>query len=74
MQRAFDRGWPIYFDGVWKYEDGKPLSDRPCARCGRPPVNGMDACLGHLDGVVAACCGHGVEPGYVLRETDSKRS
>jgi hypothetical protein len=74
MIRAFDRGWPIHWDGVWRYEDGEPLSDRPCARCGKPPTpEGHDACLGHLDGVVAACCGHGVAEPYVLRETQPKR-
>jgi len=37
-------------------------SSRPCARCGKPPtIEGHDACLGHLDGVDGACCGHGRE-------------
>lgn len=35
--------------------------DRPCIRCGNPPTpEGYDACLGHLEGVKSACCGHGV--------------
>ena len=37
----------------------------PCPKCGwRPLESGEDACLGHLPGVVNACCGHGGE-GYV---------
>ena len=38
----------------------------PCTRCGEPPTKeGYDKCLGHLPGVTAGCCGHGVEPGYI---------
>lgn len=31
----------------------------PCKRCGKPPVNGHDACIAGLPGVEFACCGHG---------------
>lgn len=46
-----------------------------CARCHRVMEDGPDACIGLLDGVAFACCGHGVtrrayvafgEPGSVL--------
>lgn len=45
----------------------------PCAKCKKLPIpistdtgTGIDACFGGLvDGVHAACCGHGVSPGYV---------
>jgi hypothetical protein len=37
-----------------------------CTRCQKPPTReGHDQCLGRLPGVTAACCGHGVEPGYI---------
>lgn len=67
---AFQRGHPIVYLGHrWVYaDDGSSISvERPCVRCGRMPTEeGYDACLGHLPNVRAACCGHGVEPGYAL--------
>lgn len=60
------RGWPIEFkDGEWYFSDtGKPTEstwrDRPCGYCGLPPTpEGHDGCLGTLEGVANACCGHG---------------
>lgn len=29
-------------------------------------ARGYAACLGHIDGVISACCGHGVEKGYIM--------
>ncbi len=66
------RGHPA----TWVYRDTWEevgAWDRPCARCGRPPIAaegqvGYDACLGHIPGAVSACCGHGVEGPYVLFE------
>lgn|GEM_PF-4811035 len=57
----------------WTYADsGEPVGDgntRPCPKCGRlPNADGSDPCLGHLPGMRAACCGHGVEPPYILTE------
>ena len=26
------------------------------------------ACIGHLEGVTSACCGHGVEHGYIIKD------
>lgn len=46
----------------WLWRDtGEPANwDRACASCGQPrTVEGHDACLGTLGGVVNACCGHG---------------
>jgi len=41
----------------------------PCPRCGKKPTkDGHDPCIANLPGVVAACCGHGVETGYVMFE------
>ena len=71
MQTAYIRGHLIKYEGGrWIYEDGVPVEqeERPCAKCGRPPTpEGHDACLGYIEGAVAACCGHGVEDGYILR-------
>ena len=40
-----------------------------CGPCGRERVLGQpDPCLGLLPGVAAACCGHGLDRGYVLFE------
>ena len=49
-------------DGTnWRYADGEPFDDsRPCLYCGRmPTAEGCDACIGHIPGAIAACCGHG---------------
>lgn len=63
------------------YDDGTPIADkeentvyRPCPRCkGLPSDKGYDFCLKQgLPGVKYACCGHGVEPGYILFENGSK--
>jgi hypothetical protein len=45
----------------------RPTRKRPCAKCGlkRPP-SGHDPCIENLPGVGQACCGHGIEEGYVV--------
>ena len=61
----------IYRNNRREYEDGIALSqeERPCARCGRMPTKeGYDACLGYIEGATSACCGHGIEEGYVVYE------
>jgi len=73
MYACYHRGHFVVLDGdVWRYEDGTAVDDdpdRPCPRCGRPPLpTGEDACLGHIDGASAACCGHGVTEPYVMKE------
>lgn len=41
----------------------------PCPKCGHyPDDNGNDYCLGQLPGVIHACCGHGVDEGYIMFE------
>jgi len=74
---TFVRGNAIYWivpENRYVYADGTPYDpdhDRPCVHCGRLPTpEGYDACLGHLPGVKAACCGHGVLDGYVMRENE----
>lgn len=57
--------------GKWQYEDtGEEIENnyRSCVRCGRDNINGDDACLGHLPSVKFACCGHGVNDGYIWFE------
>ena len=72
MVKSYSRGHEIFFDGsIWRYCDNdNPLDseERPCKRCGKmPTAEGYDACLGHIEGAVSACCGHGVEPSYVVK-------
>lgn len=57
----------------WYYADTGEFIDldheRPCTLCHKPPTHeGYDACLGELPGVLNACCGHGVEDGYIHYE------
>jgi hypothetical protein len=67
---SHSRGHTIYHDGeFWRYQDtNEELNDqRPCTFCGLPPTEeGDDACLGHIKGVIGACCGHGIADGYIL--------
>lgn len=40
---------------------------KSCAKCGRFVANNEpDPCIGRLDGVLSACCGHGEQDGYVM--------
>ncbi|MCO1599839.1 hypothetical protein [Desulfosporosinus nitroreducens] len=70
MITSHQRGHLIkYIDGAWVYADTNEsiTTERPCARCGRPPTHeGHDECLGIIDGATSACCGHGVEDGYTV--------
>ena len=61
----------IWKDGEWEYEDGEvPIDEeRPCVKCGEMPTEkGHDPCIAGLPGVENACCGHGVQRGYVSFE------
>lgn len=70
MIYSYIRGNKIqYKHGQWQYMDGVPIykEERHCTRCGKPPnKDGSDACLGKIDGVSHACCGHGVEEPYKI--------
>jgi hypothetical protein len=47
----------------------RPTRKRACAACGRKrPPSGDDPCIENLPGVLYACCGHGVEKGYIYFE------
>lgn len=71
MITSHHRGHPIeYKNNNWMYIDnGEVISNnRPCVRCGKlPTVEGYDACLGHVEGAISACCGHGVEGRYIMK-------
>jgi hypothetical protein len=48
----------------WIYVDNLQIitDERPCAKCGSCfKQMTPDACLGHIDGVSGACCGHGID-------------
>lgn len=72
MIYSHSRGHKVYFDGNdWRYVDNNEIINdmRPCKRCGKMPTEeGHDACLGNINGVKSACCGHGVEEPYVIKE------
>ena len=72
MANGYQSGHKIVFDGRWLYADTMTSIsfERPCVRCGRlPTTEGYDACLGHIEGVTSACCGHGVhEPIRIMEE------
>ncbi|MFA7218065.1 MAG: hypothetical protein WC057_05640 [Dehalococcoidales bacterium] len=59
----------IYKNNEWVYADNGESAniERPCIKCGcMPTKEGYDACLGYIEGATSACCGHGVEEGYVV--------
>lgn len=71
MVTSFSRGHKIYYDSEWKYCDNDlPLDDsRPCKKCGMSPTKeGYDYCLGYIEKVNSACCGHGIHDGYIKYE------
>ena len=73
VAKSYQQGHEIIFDkgqGRWVYSDNGELASivRPCKKCGKfPTLEGYDACLGHLDGIKSACCGHGVDDGFCLQ-------
>jgi hypothetical protein len=57
----------------WVYCDTDEKIDevelRACSRCKLYPTpEGHDPCIANLKGVTNACCGHGIEDGYVQLE------
>lgn len=73
VARAFRRGWPVvrYDDDEWRWEStletGVHQTHPACPHCGlEPGPDGHDPCLGHIDNVTSACCGHGVIPGHLI--------
>ena len=72
--KGFHRGHEIVFDGKdWIYTDNgvlvKSQPNRNCFVCGEDnTAKGYDPCLGDLPGVLNACCGHGIDEGYIQFE------
>ena len=65
MCRYVDTGELVCASGGTLYQS-RYRGTRPCAACGRfRTEEGHDPCIANLPGVLAACCGHGVEEGYV---------
>ena len=61
----------VFIDNKWIYSDTKKSisEERPCIKCNRMPTKeGHDACLGHIEGVMYACCGHGVSEPITIKE------
>lgn len=76
MITAFLMGHHVaWYEDHWVYADNKevirhenniPINLRPCVKCGlMPTLEGHDPCIANLPGVQNACCGHGVERGYI---------
>lgn len=67
MIKTHIRGHEVYYDKdseMWRYCDNNGTIDenRECKRCGcKPTKEGYDVCIGHIEGVTSACCGHGVD-------------
>jgi hypothetical protein len=72
MATSFKNGHKIYYkDDEWKYSDNDESISikRSCVSCGKYETSeGHDACIANLPGVRNACCGHGVEKGYIQFE------
>lgn len=63
----------IYKDNKWIYSDTLELinENRACKKCEcLPTPEGYDACLGHIEGVKHACCGHGIEDKYIIKSEE----
>jgi hypothetical protein len=66
VTKSFLRGHEIEFvNGEWVYCDTKEptatsYNNRPCGHCEKEQTKeGHDGCLGTLNGIMNACCGHG---------------
>ena len=73
MVTSFSRGHKIFYENGWKYCDNKQSIDnnRRCKKCGKQPTKeGYDYCLGYIEGATEACCGHGINEGYIKYEKD----
>lgn len=74
MVKSTSRGHEIYYDNkIWRYLDTNEVYDdsRPCKRCGCfPTKEGYDACLGYLENVEHACCGHGIKEKLIIYKGD----
>lgn len=71
MITSYLRGHEIYYKNEkWYYLDDNSIADdsRPCKKCGKYPTKeGYDACIGYIKGATSACCGHGVQEGFIIK-------
>lgn len=80
MATSYSRGWSIYYDWSaenWRYCNNDEIinNERLCKKCGRTPTkDGYDACIGHIEGATAACCGHGILEPCIVYETENNVS
>jgi hypothetical protein len=72
---SYYNGHKIYFNfttNKWHYLDNGILIEdnrRSCVKCGKNMTDkGHDYCIANLPGVTNACCGHGVDEGYIQFE------
>ena len=69
--KSNSRGHPIeYTQKGWVYSDNREsiTKERRCIKCGRMPTKeGYDACQGKIEGVVSACCGHGITKRWIIK-------
>lgn len=70
-------GYKIYFkDNSWYYFHNDELIDETttplkCKECGMTETeSGVDPCIGVLEGVSNACCGHGIEDECYIQFTN----
>lgn len=61
---------------IWVFSDNKePVAPtwekRPCGHCGlMNTTEGYDGCIGHIDGALNACCGHGIKSAAYIQFQD----
>jgi len=71
---TYQRGHKIEFSTdakSWVYSNDLSSIEieRPCIRCGKlPTMLGHDSCLGHIEHVTSACCGHGIEKPFIMKD------
>lgn len=69
MSNSTFNGHKIEHNGIeWIFSDSKEstiatFKERPCGNCSKQPikdgVESYDACIGKVEGLINACCGHG---------------
>lgn len=70
--KSYSQGYQIGYDtnhSIWIYSDTKEnvTTARKCVKCEcMPTKEGYDSCLGFLQGVSSACCGHGIEKPFAV--------